>query len=156
MVEIPVSGVLPDLIFQFVDRAGGIDGSNCAALGADQVIAVLAGKNEGKVGGAFVQSEATDDAGVGQAMEEPVDGSLVTLGRKRARFLQSRQGHRTVCLEQGTEENLKGLGTAKAAGPAAIDEFSQICAHVVTLTPLRRERQDFPLFPVLIAGTRES
>ena len=117
---------------------------------------MLAGKNEGKVGGAFVQSEATDDAGVGQAMEEPVDGGLVTLGRKRARFLQSRQGHRTVCLEQGTEENLKGLGTAKAAGPAAIDEFSQICAHVVTLTPLRGERQDFPLFPVLIAGTRES
>ena len=156
MIEILVSSVLADLIFQFVDRAGGIDGSNCAALGADQIIAVLAGKNEGKVGGAFVQSEATNNAGVGQAMEEPVDGGLVTLGGKRTRLLQSSQGHGTVGLEQGAEENLKGLGAAKATGPAAFDEFSQIRSHVVTLTALRRERQDFSLFPVLIAGTRES
>jgi len=84
MVEIPVSGVLPDLLFQFVHRAGGIDGGDGAALGADQVVAVLAGKNEGKVGGTLVQPEATDDASVGQAMEEPVDGGLVTLGGKRA------------------------------------------------------------------------
>ena len=84
VVEVPVSGTLPDLIFQFVHRAGGIDGGDGAALGADQVIAVLAGKNEGKVGSAFVQPEATDNAGVGQAMEEPVDGGLVTLGGERA------------------------------------------------------------------------
>jgi len=84
MVEIPVSGILPDLIFEFVDRAGGIDGSNCAAFNTDQVISVLAGKNKGKVGGAFVQSEATDNTGVGQAMEESVDGGFVTLGGERA------------------------------------------------------------------------
>ena len=84
VVEVLVSGALPDLFFQFVHGAGSVDGGDGAAPGTDQVVAVLAGKNESEVGGAFVEPEATDNTRIGKAMEESVDGSLVALGGERA------------------------------------------------------------------------
>jgi hypothetical protein len=79
MVEVYEAGFLADFFFEFVDRTGGIDGFDGAAVGADEVVAMLAGEEEGEVGGALVQAEAADHSFIAEALEEAEDGGLVTL-----------------------------------------------------------------------------
>lgn len=43
VVEVLVAGLVADLFFEFVDGAGGLDGLDAAAAGADQVVLVAAG-----------------------------------------------------------------------------------------------------------------
>ena len=62
-----------------MDGAGGVDGIDAAAVGADEVIPVDAGKEKGEVGGAFVEAEATDHAFFAEALKEAKDGGFVAL-----------------------------------------------------------------------------
>ena len=43
MVKVNEAGFLADFFFEFVDGAGGVNGFDGAAVGADEVVAVLAG-----------------------------------------------------------------------------------------------------------------
>lgn len=154
MVEILEAGLVPDFLFEFVDGTGSVHGRYGATLGADEVILMLVGKDEGEVGSALVETETTDDSGVGKAVEEPIDGCLVALGGEALGLLKLGEGHRAGGLQQSVEEDFQRLGAAQAAGPAAINEFVHCSAHGVSLTRLWGERQDFPLFPFPIMPRR--
>jgi len=155
VVEVLVAGLAADFVFELVDRTGRIDWVDGAALGADQVVAMLVGEDEGKVGGPFVQAETTDHAGIGEAMKKAINGGFVALGGKGSGFLQLGQGHRLISLEQSGKKDLQSLGSSQAALAAAVEEVFKICDHTVSLPPIGRERQDFPLFPPLNEPTRE-
>ena len=58
MVEIAVASGELDLFFKLVNRAGSLDGLDGSAVGADQVVAVFSGDDQGKVGSTLVQSKA--------------------------------------------------------------------------------------------------
>ncbi len=77
VVEVLVAGFLADFVFEVVDGAGCFDGFDFSAAGADEVVAVCSGLDEGEVGGAFVEAEAADDAVGVEALEEAVDGGFV-------------------------------------------------------------------------------
>ena len=62
-----------------MDGARGIDRINAAAVGADEVIPVDAGKEKGEVGSAFVEAEATGHAFFAEALKEAKDGGFVAL-----------------------------------------------------------------------------
>ncbi|MFT6178547.1 MAG: hypothetical protein ACI9NQ_001638 [Paracoccaceae bacterium] len=79
MVEVDEAGFLADFFFEFMDGAGGVDGFDAAAVGADEVVTVDAGDEEGEVGGAFVEAEAADHPFVAEALKKSEDGGLVTL-----------------------------------------------------------------------------
>ena len=83
MIEALEAGGGPDFFLQFVDRAGGVDGGDGPALGADEVVAMIAGDDECKVGGPFVESESPDDAFVGEAEQEAAEGGFVAEGGRR-------------------------------------------------------------------------
>ena len=155
VVEVLVAGLVPDLVLKVVHRAGGIDRGDVAALGADQVIAMATRKHEGEIGRSLMEAEPPHHSSVGESMEQAVNGGLVTLGGEPLGPFQLGQGHRTVGLEESREENLECLGTAQAALPAPIDEFSKIPCHTVSLPSICRERQEFPLFPMVGSPTRE-
>lgn len=79
VIEAFVSGFFTDLVFEVVYRAGGFDGIDFPATGADEVVAVFSRLEEGEVGGALVKAEAADDGVVGEALEKAVDGGFVAL-----------------------------------------------------------------------------
>ena len=79
MIEIPEAGFLADFILQMMDGAGGLDGLDAAATGADQVVAVAAGDEQGEIGGAFVEAEPSNDSVFRQALEQAEDGGFVAL-----------------------------------------------------------------------------
>ena len=60
MVEILESGFFADFIFQLVNWAGGLNRLDAAAGGADKIIAVAAGKQQGEICGSLVKAEAAD------------------------------------------------------------------------------------------------
>ena len=57
VVEVFVTCGELDFLFQVVYRAGGVDGFDGATFCADQVVAVLARKKKGEIGGTFVESD---------------------------------------------------------------------------------------------------
>ena len=69
MIQALVAGFFANFVFEFMNGAGGLDGFDFSAAGADQVIAVFSGLEQGEIGGAFVESEAADDAVFGEALE---------------------------------------------------------------------------------------
>jgi len=58
MVEITVASGELDLFFKLVNGAGSLDGLDGSTVGADQVVAVFSGDDQGKVGSTLVQSKA--------------------------------------------------------------------------------------------------
>lgn len=85
VVEVFVAGFFADFFFEIVNRAGGLDGFDAPAFGADQIVAVLAGEQKREICGALVKSQAADEAVVGKALEQPEDGGLVALIAEAAR-----------------------------------------------------------------------
>lgn len=79
MVEVFESGVFADFVFQSMNWTGGVDRFDGAAVGADEIVSMMSRNDESEVSGAFVQSETTDKAIVGEAMQEAVDGGFVAL-----------------------------------------------------------------------------
>ena len=69
-----------------MDGTGSIDGFDRAAVGADQIIAVLARKEKSEVSGTFMKAKAADHALAGKSLEKSKDGCFVTLfGKMTAR-----------------------------------------------------------------------
>ncbi len=92
MVEVNEACFLANFFFKLVDGAGGINRLYTAAVGADEVITVLPGDQEGEVGGPFMEAEAPDHAFITEALEKPENGGFVTLFREvptRAKLGQS-------------------------------------------------------------------
>ena len=96
MVEVLVSGGEFDFFFKLMHGTGGVDRLDGATTGADEVIAVLAGEEEGEVGGALVEAEATQDAFISQTLEEAEDGGFVTLVREPWRVSKLGECHGAV------------------------------------------------------------
>ena len=120
VVEVFITCGELDFFFQFMHRAGGVDGLDGAAIGADEVVAVLAGDDEGEVSGALVESEAAHDALVGEPVEEAVEGGLVAKGGEAGGFGELREIHGAARIEEGAEEFLEGLGPAQSGLAAAV------------------------------------
>ena len=69
MVEITVASGELDLFFKLVNGAGSLDGLDGSTVGADQVVAVFSGNDQGEIGGTLMQSKAAQDALVRQALQ---------------------------------------------------------------------------------------
>jgi len=69
MVEFGEAGFLANLVLELVDGAGGIDGLDAPAVGADEVVPMLARDQEGEVGGSFVQAKPADHSLVTETLE---------------------------------------------------------------------------------------
>ena len=112
-------------------------------------------KKEGEIGRKSMEEETTQKTREGESREKAEKGGRVKVGGEKHGQIKIGQGHRTVGLEESREENLECLGTAQATLPAPIDEFSKIPCHTVSLPSICRERQEFPLFPMVGSPTRE-
>jgi len=107
-----------------VNGAGGLDGLDFSAAGADEVIAVLTGLKQGEVGGAFVKAKAADDAMVGEALEQAVDRGLVVKIGEPASACEFGKLQRARILDQCVEQFFECFGAAQAELTAAFDGFS--------------------------------
>ena len=154
MIEVQVTRLSANFIFEIMNRTGCIDGCDRSAFGADQIIAMPLGQNESKVGCSLVQAQSSDDTYISESIKEPVNRRLVTLGRKRSGFFKVREGDGAVGLEQGIQENFKGLCSPESSGSATVNKVCQILVHRAILTPFFSDRQDFPLFPSQSRPTR--
>lgn len=79
VIEVAIACFIADLLFQFVDRARGLDSIDSAATGADEIIAVGSRDEQGEIGGPFMEAEAPDQAMASQALQQPEDGCFVAL-----------------------------------------------------------------------------
>ena len=79
VIEVAVASGELDLLFQLVHGAGSLDGLDGSALGANQVIAVLSGKQQGEVGCALMQTEAAQNTFVGKALKQAEYRGFITL-----------------------------------------------------------------------------
>ena len=52
-----------------MNGAGSLDSFDFPAAGADEVIAVFSGLEQGEIGGTLVEAESADDAVFGEALE---------------------------------------------------------------------------------------
>ena len=123
VVEVLVAGGELDFLFQIMDWAWGVDGFDRTALGADQVVAVLAWEKQGEISGTFVQSKPADDTFAFESLEQAEDGRLVALVGQAWRVGKLGQGHRAVALEQSGSELFQRFGPAESLGAAAIDDI---------------------------------
>ena len=123
MVEVDEAGFLSDFLFQLVDRAGGVDGVDAAAVGADEVVAMDAWEEEGEVSRAFVEAEAADHPFFGESLEKAEDGRFVALFRKVPAGGEFGQRHGPVVVGKAGENGLKGLSTAKTRGTGFGEEI---------------------------------
>ncbi len=110
MVEIDEAGFLADFFFEFMDRAGGVDRFDTSAVSADEVVAMLAGNEEGEVGGAFVEAKAADHAFVAEALEEAKDGGFITLLGEVAAGGEVGKSHGPVVVGEAGEDGFECLG----------------------------------------------
>ena len=69
MVEIAVASGELDLFFKLVNGAGSLDRLDGSTVGADQVVAVFSGDNQGEIGGTLMQSKAAQDALVRETLQ---------------------------------------------------------------------------------------
>jgi len=123
VVEVLEAGFLADFFLELVDGAGGLDGLDAAAVGADEVVAVGAGDEEGEVGGALVEAEAADHALIGEALEEAEDGGLIAgLGEVSA-AAEFGEGHGAVVGGEAVENGCEGFGAAKSGGFGTFEKF---------------------------------
>lgn len=114
VVEVFEARFLADFLFEFVDGAGSLDGGNRSAVGADQVIAMLARHEEGEVSGALVEAEAAHESFVGEFLEEAENRGLVAEVTQARGIGQLAESHRAVLLAQGVDELGEGTGAAQA------------------------------------------
>ena len=79
VVEIGVAGLFSDFVFELMNRTGRVDGIDTAAVGANEVVTVNAGKEKSEVCGAFVETETTDHTFFAKTLQEAEDRGLVAL-----------------------------------------------------------------------------
>lgn len=122
MVEVYEAGFLADFFFEFVDGAGGIDGFDAAAVGADEVVAVDAGNEEGEVGCSFVEAEAADHSFVAEALEEAENGGFVALLGKMSTRSEVGQSHGAIVFRQAGQKCLQRFGATQTGGACFFEE----------------------------------
>jgi len=119
VVEIDESGFLTNFLFQFVDRAGGLDGLDASAFGADEVIAMHSRNEKGEVGRAFMEAETSNHPFVAETLQEAENGGFVADRREVLILCKLRKRHGPVVLVKATKQGLEGLGPPEPglAGP---------------------------------------
>ena len=130
MVEVNKAGFLADFLFKFMDGAGGVDGLDGAAIGADEVVAMLPGEEESEVGGALVKTEAADHSFFAETLNEAEDGGFVTLLGEVSAGGQIGQGHGPVVVGKTGEDGFEGFCFSQAGGSGFCDEVFVERAHV--------------------------
>jgi len=123
VVKIFEAGFFADLVLEFVDRAGGLDGFDQSALGADQVILVAAGHEQGEVGSPFVKTQAPHDPFFGEPLEQAEDGSLVALLGESLGTREFTERHGSLGLKQRGNELFECFGAPHTEFSAAVDGF---------------------------------
>ena len=116
MVEVFKASFFPDIFFELMDGAGGLDGIDTATLGADEVVAVDAWEKEHEVGGAFVKAEAANHAFFSQALEESEDRCLITGLGKMAAGGELTECHRAITGAEAGEKGFERFGAAESGG----------------------------------------
>ena len=104
VVEANKSGFPADLLFQLVDGAGGLDGFDAAAVGADEVVAVDARNEEGEISGSFMKAKASDHAFVAEALEKAEDGGFIALFGEVTAGSELGQSHGPVVFGEAGED----------------------------------------------------
>jgi hypothetical protein len=122
VVEVDKSGFLADLLFQLVDGAGGVDRFDAAAVGADEVVAVDAGDEEGEISGPFMKAEAADHAFVAETLEKAEDGGFVALLGEVTAGRELGESHGPVVVGEAGEDGFESLGAAKAGALGFFEE----------------------------------
>jgi hypothetical protein len=122
VVEVLESCFLADFFFELMNRAGGFDGLDAAAVGANQVVAVGPGDEKGEVGSALVKAEAAHDSFVVETLKEPEHGGLVALLGEMTAAAQVSEGHRAIVIGEAGENSFQGLGASKAGGAGALEK----------------------------------
>ncbi|MFT6595712.1 MAG: hypothetical protein ACJAT3_001689 [Akkermansiaceae bacterium] len=123
VVEVDEAGFLANFFFEFMDRAGGIDGFDAVAVGADEVVAVLPRNQEGKIGGAFVETEAADHSFVAEALEEAEDGGFVTLMGEVAAGGEFGESHGPIVVGEAGEDGFERLGATESGRAGFLEEI---------------------------------
>ena len=111
MVEFGEAGFLANLVLELVDGAGGIDGLDAPAVGADEVVPMLARDQEGEVGGSFVQAKPADHSLVTETLEKAEDGRFITLLREVAARAELGEGHWPIMSCEAGKYGLERLGS---------------------------------------------
>ena len=119
MVEILEAGFLADLFLELMDGAGGGDGFDAAAVGADEVVAMDSGDEEGEVGCALVEAEAADHSFISEALEEAEDGGFITLLGHVPTGDEVVEGFRVIALGEAGEDGFERFGAAESGGAGA-------------------------------------
>ena len=122
MVEVLESCFLAHFFFELMNGAGGFDGLDAAAVGANQVVAVGPGDEKGEVGSALVKAEAAHDSFVVETLKEPEHGGLVALLGEMTAAAQVSEGHRAIVIGEAGENSFQGLGASKAGGAGALEK----------------------------------
>lgn len=123
MVEVGKSGFFSDFFFQFMNGAGSIDGFDRATVGADEIVAVLVGKEKCKVSGALMKAKAADHAFAAESLEKSKDGCFITLLGKVTTGSELGQRHGPVVLGEAGEDSFESLG---AAEPGILGCFEEL------------------------------
>ena len=129
MVEILKASFLADFFLKFVDGAGRLDGLDAAAVGADKVVFMSAGDEEGEVGGALVEAEAADHSLISKALEEAEDGGFIALLGVLSTRAEFCEGHGAVTLDETGEKSFERFGASEAGGFCSFEEFFVEGAH---------------------------
>lgn len=116
VIEIHKTGIPADFFFELVDGAGGFDGFDAAAVGTNEVVAMLSRDKESEIGSPFVEPKTAHHALFGEALEKPEDGGFVALLREVPAGGQLCQGHGTIVIRQTGQDGFESLGATQAAG----------------------------------------
>jgi hypothetical protein len=130
VVEVLEAGLIADFLLKGMDRAGGVDWRDRPTIGADEIVPVLSGDDEGEVSCAFVEAEAADEAVIGETVQKAIDGGLVTLGGKTRRIGQLGEHHGSVALKEGGEQFFQGTSAPEAGFAAALKGLGEGVAHL--------------------------
>jgi len=103
MVKIDESGFLTDFLLQFVDRAGGLNGLDASAFGANEVVAMHSWDEKGEVSRPFMESKAANHALVAETLKKAKNGGFVADGREVLVFGKLRERHRSAVLVKATK-----------------------------------------------------
>lgn len=111
VVEVYKARFFPNFVFEFVDGAGGINVFDATAVGADKVVAVLAGNEEGEVGGAFVKAEAADHSLIAKALKKSENSGFITLFGKVLTGAKVGQGHGPIVIGEAGQDCFESFRT---------------------------------------------
>lgn len=114
VIEVHKSRFLSDFIFQLMGRTGGLNGLDASALGANQIVPVDAGEQEGEVSSSFVKSESANHSFFGESLKKAENRGLVTFLGKVAALGEFVESHRAVALPEAGQNGFETFRAPQA------------------------------------------